>query len=73
MYENCLCILVRVKELSLFLVDLSEWDIYSCVVCGCVYLGFVSVSGGLGSSWCLFHNVMFSEFGGVACMCLLSI
>lgn len=35
--------------------------IYSRVVCGCVYLGFVSVSGGLGPSFCLFRNVMLAE------------
>lgn len=38
-----------------------------------VYLGFVSVSGGLGSSLHLFQNVMLEEFSGVACMCPLSV
>lgn len=49
------------------------WGVYSRVVCGCVYLGFFTVSGGLGASLCLFQNVMLAEFGGIASMYLLSI
>lgn len=43
------------------------------MVCGCVYLGFVSVSGGLGSSLHLFQNVMLAEFGGISFMCPLNV
>ena len=38
-----------------------------------VYLGFVSVSAGLGSSLHLFQNVMLTEFGGGAYMRSLSV
>ena len=37
------------------------------------YLGFVSLSGSLGSSLHLFQNVMLTEFGITACMYCLSV